>query len=150
MDPTLPEAYAYGMLDGVDPLLQRIEALPKRGSYAVTLVLADGQERIVVVAPGADGRPALPAANLPDGWSPRSDSAVAVLATIDAFHDARTVAGAGRSRLVDIDGGWDVSIGNVVLGPDGQPACVTHGPLEPTGDTWTCAECGAAAMFATD
>ena len=139
------------MLDGVDPLLHRIEALPKRGSYAVTLVLADGQERIVVITTGTDGRPALPAANLPDGWSAESDSAAAVLATITAFHDARAIAGAGRAQLVDIDGGWDVSIGNIVLAADGKPECVTHGTLQPTGaTTFECAECGAAAMFATD
>ena len=144
------------MLDGVDPLLQRIEALPKRGSYAVTLLLADGQERIVVISTGADSRPVLPAANLPDGWSPASESATGLLAAVTAFHDARTIAADGRPRLVDVDGGWDVSIGNVVLAADGRPACVSHGPLQPrdippTGEsTWECPECGAAAMFASD
>jgi hypothetical protein len=130
-------------------MLQRIEALPKRGSYAVTLVLADGQERIVVITTDADGRPALPAANLPDGWSPESRSAAALLDTVVAFHGARAIAGAGRARLVDIDGGWDVSIGNVIAA-DGGPECVSHGAMQPNGESvWACAECGAAAMFAT-
>lgn len=136
------------MLYAVDPLVQRIEALPKRGSYAVTLVLADGQERILVVSTDGDA-PVLPAANLPQGWDAESESARALLAAVTALHRARAVAGAGRARLVDIDGGWDVSIGNVVLSASGEPECVSHGAMQEQSEQWTCPECGAAAMFAT-
>jgi hypothetical protein len=138
------------MLNGVDPLVQRIDALPKRGSFAVTLVLADGQEQIVVVAVDADGVAVLPAANIPSGWSAESKSAKSLLTAVAAFHEARTIASSGRPRLLDIDGGWDVSIGNVLLGADGQPECVADGPMTRRGEQFVCEECGAAAIFATD
>jgi hypothetical protein len=137
------------MLDAVDPLVQRIEALPKRGSYAVTLVLDDGQERILVVTL-VDGAPVLPAANRPEGWAADSQSARALLSAVSALHDARAIAGAGRAQLVDIDGGWDVSIGNVTLAENGEPQCVSHGAMALEDGVWTCPECGAAAMFASD
>ena len=138
------------MLNGVDPLVQRIDALPKRGSFAVTLVLADGQEQIVVVVVDVDGVAALPAANVPTGWSAESASAKSLLTAVAAFHAARAVASSGRPRLLDVDGGWDVSIGNVLLGADGRPECVADGAMTQRGDQFVCGECGAAAIFATD
>ncbi len=136
------------MLNAVDPLVQRLEALPKRGSYAVTVVLDDGQERILVVT-FVDGLPALPEANRPEGWAADSESARALLAAVMALHEARAIAGAGRAQLVDVDGGWDVSIGNVILAADGEPRCVSHGEMSAEVGVWTCPECGAAAMFAS-
>jgi hypothetical protein len=136
------------MLLAVDPLLQRIEALPKRGSYALTFELADGQLRSVVVSGLTEGEAQAPAANLPDGVSAQAESAL--MATVRAFHAARSVAGAGRLRLVDIDGGWDVSVGNVVLGADGVPDCASHGPMSGDGEKYECAQCGAAAMFSAE
>lgn len=134
----------------MDPLLHRVEALPKRGSYAVTFVLPDGQERSVV-AQSTGGEIALPAANLFDGWSADSASLRAALAAVAAVHEARVLAGAGRVLLLDTEGGWDVSIGNVMLSPGGRPMCVAHGDLAEAGDGFfECAACGASAMFGPD
>jgi hypothetical protein len=135
------------MLCPVDPLLHRIEALPRRGAYAVTFVLPDGQERTVVTVT-TDGQVSLPAANLVEGWAEGSDSFQAVLAAILAVGAAREISGAGRVLLLDVDGGWDVSIGNIILSESGQPACVSHGDLEPTRPgIFECPTCGAVALF---
>jgi hypothetical protein len=136
------------MLYAVDPLVQRIEALPKRGSFAVTLVLGDGQERILAITIGTEGDVVLPKANLPTGWSPDSAAGQSLLAAVTAFHQARTIASAGRALLVDVDGGWDVSIGNVILTGDGRPECVAHGVMTQLQSQFECEECGAAAVFA--
>ncbi len=127
----------------MDPLLQRIEALPKRGSFAVTLVLPDRQERIVVATVGLAGVE-LPEANLP-ACGPAALAALG--AAVAAVHEARVIAGGGAAQLVDVDGGWDVSIGNVILGADGRPHCVAHGELAEHGARYECVECGAAAAF---
>src|SRR5450755_1127517 len=132
------------MLYAVDPLVQRIEALPKRGSFAVTLLIEDGQERIVVITVGAQGGAALPEANRPPGWNEDSPSGRSLLAAVAAFHEARTVVSAGRALLLDVDGGWDVSIGNVILSGDGRPECVAHGLMSEIDEHFECEECGAA------
>ena len=50
--------------------------------------------------------------------------------------------------LRDPAGGWDVSLGNVVLGPSGAPTCIAHGDLLGDGaGQWVCAECGARALL---
>jgi hypothetical protein len=136
------------MLYAVDPLVQRIEALPKRGTFAVTLVLADGQERILAISIGAQGEVVLPEANLPAGWSSHSAAGQSLLAAVTAFHQARTIASAGRALLVDVDGGWDVSIGNVILSGDGRPECAAHGVMTQSHSQFECEDCGAAAVFA--
>ena len=52
--------------------------------------------------------------------------------------------------LVDVDGGWDVMMGNIVLGDSGVPTCTAHGDLERgDADVWVCAECGARAGYSS-
>ena len=134
------------MMDAVDPLLQGIEASPRAGEYAVTLVMADGQPRSVL-ARVTGAAVEIPAANL-GGWAESARSYRAMVTAIAAVHEARTAAGAQRVLLQDIDGGWDVSLGNIVLGDAGQPVCIAHGDLEPrAGARYVCADCGAQGRF---
>ncbi|HEU5270887.1 MAG TPA: hypothetical protein VFU36_13260 [Jatrophihabitans sp.] len=130
----------------MDPRLTKIEALTEAGCYTVTVTLGSGEERSVV-ARVRDDEVALPAAAV-DGWSAESASYPATLAAVQAVHAARELAGPQDRRLSDVAGGWDVSLGNVVLDPDGRPSCVTHGELaaEP-GERYRCAECGAVAEY---
>lgn len=130
----------------MDPRLTKIEALTEAGCYTVTVQLGTGQERSVV-ARVRDGEVALPAAAV-DGWSAASASYPATLAAVQAVHAARQLAEPPGRQLSDVVGGWDVSLGNVVLGPDDRPGCVTHGELaaEP-GELYRCAECGAVALY---
>ena len=81
------------------------------------------------------------------GWSAEDDSFAAVVAAVRAVHTARQLARPTGVRLLDVGGGWDVSLGNIVLDEGGQPSCVSHGRLEPDGDIFRCPECGAAAGF---
>jgi hypothetical protein len=134
------------MMYAVDPLLQRVEALPRTGEYSVVLVMADGQERTVLIRVDA-GEVLAPAANLGD-WAPTSTTYQAMTAAVRAMHDAREAAGRQRILLQDVEGGWDVTLGNVVLGASGQPACIAHGDLESSGATlFTCATCGAQGRY---
>jgi hypothetical protein len=141
------------MLVAVDPLLQRIEAVPEHGCYSVTFKLPGDRERSVIMKvtdPAADGVPevVVPEANMIAGWSRSSDTFRAVLTAVRAVAAARQVGG-GEELLRDVPGGWDVGVGNVVL-EDGLPACVAHGPLELTeagSGTYACATCGASARY---
>jgi hypothetical protein len=138
------------MLSTVDPLLKAVEALPREGSYTVTFVMPDGQERAIVTTAQA-GKVVLPSANLPDGWNLDSPTFQAALAAINAVHQARELAGAGRVLLLDVEGGWDVSIGNVVLSTSGIPSCVGDGDMEQTAaGVWKCTVCGAGALLSAD
>ncbi len=131
----------------MDPLLHRIEALPRAGTYAVTFVMPDGQQRSVVMH-ATGGTVEVPEASRLDGWPSGSSSYQAALASVAATHNARELAGTGRVLLQDVEGGWDVSLGNVILSATG-PACVAHGDMELTRPAlFTCATCGAAAIFA--
>jgi hypothetical protein len=134
------------MLQGVEPLLTKVEALAEAGCYTVTFALASGEER-AVVARVRDGGAVVPVAAV-TGWSPDSPSYPAAVAAVEAVHAARELAGPRGRRLHDVAGGWDVSLGNVVLDEAGRPSCVTHGELagEPD-DIYRCAECGAVAAF---
>ena len=50
------------------------------------------------------------------------------------------------ATLQDLPGGWDVSLGNVVL--EGvTPTCTAHGALVDTAGVWRCTECGAQAIL---
>src|SRR5579864_5785822 len=100
------------MLGGVEPMLHRIEALPRSGHYALTVVLDGGHER-TVVADVHDGGVTVPTANLPHGWSTTSDSYKATVAAVLAVDHARHV-GPAPVVLQDVPGGWDVSLGNIV------------------------------------
>ena len=131
----------------MDPLLSRIEALPQDGCYSVRFLMDDGQERSIVMRTD-NGSVDVPDANLLDNWSRTSESFRAAMAAVRAVHEARELAGAGRPRLRDIDGGWDVAVGNVAISEAGRPVCVAHSTLEPAGsDSYLCAVCGAAALF---
>jgi hypothetical protein len=140
------------MLIAVDPLLQRIDALPEPGCYSVTFLLAGNHERSVVMKVPADADAArdviVPEANMLPGWSPASASFVAVLAAVLAVDRARSGTDSADEALRDVPGGWDVGIGNIVLDELGRPNCVAHGELEQveTGH-YVCATCQAQALF---
>ena len=130
---------------GVDPLLQRIEALPREGQYAVTVLLEGGHERTIVVDVDQD-HVVLPSANLPHGWSDESESLKATTAAVLAVDHARHI-GITPALLQDVPGGWDVSMGNVVLTEQG-PACIADGPMDPSEPRkFVCAVCGAQALY---
>jgi hypothetical protein len=134
------------MLHGVEPLLIKVEALAEAGCYTLTFALESGEER-AVVARLRDGAAVVPVAAV-TGWTADSPSYPATLAAVEAVHAARELAGPRGRRLHDVDGGWDVSLGNVVLDAADRPSCVTHGELAAESDAvYRCAECGAAAAF---
>lgn len=134
------------MLVDVGAVLHRIEALPGAGRYAITFRRDDGGEHTAVLEVALDGVIALAEANLPSGWTADTDAFRAVADAIRALHRARR-AGPAAPTLVDVDGGWDVGLGNVVLGADSVPSCTAHGPMDATGDVFGCAECGARARL---
>jgi hypothetical protein len=150
-------AFPWCMLDAVDPLLQRIEAVPEPSCYNVTFVLDRNHERSVImkVSPDAPDGVHVPEANMIAGWDRTAESFLAVLAAVRAVDQARRQGGGVALGLRDGPGGWDVSVGNVVAGADGRPECVAHGPLEPAADAgaeadsaaYSCPVCGAVALF---
>ena len=134
------------MLADVDPRLHKIEALAEPGCYSLTFQLDGGDERAVVAR--MRGRLAALPANAFAGWPAGSASFQAVVAAVLAVHTARELAGPSHAQLVDVDGGWDVGLGNVVLS-EGRPSCVSHGPLEQVeAGIDRCQTCGAAACYA--
>jgi hypothetical protein len=128
--------------------LLRIEALPGDGRYAVSFQRADGSEQTAVMhLTGSDLLVA--EASLPTGLSRTSEAFEAIAAAVAAFDDARRYAPAAP-YLRDIDGGWDVSLGNVKLGESGKPTCTAHGEMTVTdGDEYLCTECYARALLVT-
>jgi hypothetical protein len=131
----------------VDPLLSKIEALAEPGCYSLTFALRTGEHRELVIRMRGD-EPIMPAANSFEGWTPGSRIVTATIAVVRALHQARQGTGGSAGRLVDVEGGWDVGIGNVVLSADGVPMCVGHGELVPAGDgVFRCETCGAAARY---
>lgn len=131
----------------MDPLLSKIEALTEPGCYSLTFTLDTGEDRAVVVRMRGD-EPVLPSANSFAGWVPGSRIATAAIAVVRALHQARQGGGGSEARLLDIEGGWDVGIGNVVLSPEGAPACVAHGELAAAeAGAFRCEACGAAARY---
>lgn len=129
----------------VDPQLSKLEALAEPGCYTLTFALPTGEER-AVVARFRDDDLDIPVKAF-TGWTATSDSYAAVVAAVRAVHQARDLARPTGVRLIDVEGGWDVSLGNLVLNGAGQPECVSHGALEPDGAVFRCPECGAAASF---
>ncbi|MEO6702122.1 MAG: hypothetical protein ABI140_07230 [Jatrophihabitantaceae bacterium] len=128
----------------MEPQLSKVEALTEPGCYSLTFVLPGGAERALVARLRED-EVDLPAQAL-DGWSPESPSFAAAVATLRAMQRARQLARPVGPRLHELEGGWDVGLGNVVLDHDGRPACVSHGALAPeSGNAYRCAECGAGA-----
>lgn len=138
------------MLVSVDPLLHRMEALPEAGCYAAYFILDGGTERSVVMKMDAsvEGGVLVPEANMVPGWSITSESFGAVLGAVRAFDYARERIDGVAAVLRDVPGGWDVSIGNIVLGAAGQPCCVAHGDLDlAQAATYACPACGAKALY---
>jgi hypothetical protein len=125
--------------------LIRIEALPGDGRYAVSFERPDGTEQTAVMHLSDRGI-AVAEASLPAGWTRDSDAFTATAAAIAAFDVARRHAPAAPA-LRDVDGGWDVSLGNVVLDANGRPVCTAHGEMTQTGDEYLCTECYAKATL---
>jgi hypothetical protein len=124
--------------------LIRIEALPGDGRYAVAFERADGSEQTAVMHLTADGL-AVADASLPAGWSRDSPAFAATAAAVSAFDKARRQAPTAPA-LRDVDGGWDVSLGNVTM-QDGTPTCAAHGPMSKSADQYICTECYARAKL---
>lgn len=131
----------------MDAALQRIEALPGVGRYSVTFRTAEGAEQSAVAqVNGLEVE--LAAASLPSDWQADGPAFTllgdAVLAMDAARHTPQAPA-----ELIDVPGGWDVMIGNVLL-DGGIVTCATHSAMRMNdSDEWTCPECGAKAIFAT-
>lgn len=125
--------------------LTRIEVLPGDGRYAVSFERADGSEQTAVVHLTDDGI-AVAEASLPAGWTRDSDAFAATADAVAAFHRARLHAPAAPA-LRDVEGGWDVSLGNVVLGSGGEVVCTAHGAMSNDGGEYLCTECYAKAVL---
>jgi hypothetical protein len=125
--------------------LIRIEVLPGDGRYAVSFERADGSEQTAVMHL-TDEDVAVADASLPAGWTRDSQAFAATAAAVIAFDKARRHAPAAPA-LRDIEGGWDVSLGNVVLGASGSPVCTAHGEMIQTGGEYLCTECYAKALL---
>jgi hypothetical protein len=130
----------------MDAALHRIEPLPGEARYAVTFRREDGSEQTAVVHLLEDGID-VAEASLPTGWTRASEVFAATAAAVRAFDAARRYAPSAAS-LRDVAGGWDVSLGNVVLGAAGIPACIAHGDMTETDGGYVCPECGARAALA--
>jgi hypothetical protein len=85
-------------------------------------------------------------ASLPTGWKRSSEVFAATTAAVLAFEAARRHAPPAAS-LRDVEGGWDVSLGNVVLGAAGGPTCTAHGDMIERDGGYVCEECGARAVL---
>jgi hypothetical protein len=134
------------MLVAMDAVLHRIEALPGQGRYAVTFRRPDGSEQTAAMHV-SDGEVEVAEASLPIGWRRTSDQFRATAGAVLAVEVARR-SGPSAATLRDLDGGWDVSLGNVVIGAAGTPVCTAHGEMAETGGNYACPECGARAVLA--
>ncbi|HEV7203003.1 MAG TPA: hypothetical protein VGN18_00265 [Jatrophihabitans sp.] len=129
----------------MDAALHRIEVLPGSGRYAVTFVGVDGLEQ-TAVAEIADDTLVVAESSLPAGWTTSSERFLAAAETVFAFERARSVGSSGLT-LRDVDGGWDVTLGNVTLDASGGPTCAEHGNMKEEDSVWVCAGCGARATL---
>lgn len=128
----------------MDAVLQRIEALSGDGRYAVSFRRPDGSEQTAVFHAAA-ANVSVAEASLPEGWTLESEPFRATAQAVLAVENARSIGPLG-APLTDVDGGWDVSMGNVVLSDDEVPDCTAHGQMQPLGESvYECAECGARA-----
>jgi hypothetical protein len=130
----------------VDAVLHRIEALAGEGRYAVSFQCADGTEQTAVMRANGDDV-SVAEASLPDGWGRDSAAFRAAAAAVLAVERARAV-GPRAALLQDVEGGWDVSLGNVVLSSTGIPACTAHGEMaQHEGGHYVCTDCDARAGY---
>jgi hypothetical protein len=129
----------------VTAVLHAVEALPGDGRFAVTFRRPDGSDQTAVAqVSGEDVDVA--EAGLPTGWTRGSAEYAALSAVVLALHAARHT-GVVAPALTDVEGGWDVSLGNVVL-DGGRPSCIAHGAMEQQeGARYECMTCGAAGMY---
>jgi hypothetical protein len=111
----------------------------------VTFRLPDGTDQTAVVHV-VRGRVDVADASLPAGWTRDSDAFAATIDAVLAVDAARRCAPA-VATLRDVEGGWDVSLGNVVLGPDGVPMCTAHGAMSAKDGVYVCTECDARALL---
>jgi hypothetical protein len=136
------------MLEAVDSALHRIEALPGAGRYAVTFRTGSGVEQSAV-AQIAGERVELAAAGLPPDWQAGRPAFGKLVEALVALDRARRTTHA-PTELIDVEGGWDVMIGNVVL-ELGLVTCASHGSMQlQDAGVWLCLtpDCGARAIFA--
>jgi hypothetical protein len=127
-------------------LLHAVEALPGAGRYVATFHRVDGTDQTAVVQV-AEGTITAAEASLPEGWGVGSAEHAALADVVLALHHARELA-PPAAALSDVPGGWDVSLGNVVLA-GGVPTCTADGAMEAGADgRYQCPVCGAAALFA--
>jgi hypothetical protein len=129
----------------MDAALHRIEVLPGSGRYAITFVGVDGLEQ-TAVAEIADESLVVAESSLPPGWTTTSERFLATAEAVFAVERARAVGSSGLT-LRDVDGGWDVTLGNVTLDASGTPTCAEHGPMKEEDSVWACAGCGARATL---
>ena len=129
----------------MDAVLHAISALPGHGRYAVTFRRPDGTDQTAVVHVAGDVVE-VAEASLPGGWTRGGALFRATAEAVLAFDAARGAAPADAT-LHDVEGGWDVSLGNVVLGRSGVPACTAHGDMDRVGAEFACSECGARALL---
>lgn len=129
----------------MDAQLWALEALAGKGRYAVTFRRPDGSEQSAIVELGTDAVDVADA-SLPVGWRRSSPGFPAMVEAVRAFDAARRHAPV-TAILRDVAGGWDVSLGNVVLGASGHPECTAHGAMAEAGDRYVCAGCGAQATL---
>ena len=129
----------------MDVGLHGIEALPGQGRYTITFRGAGGAEQTAIAQLNGPRLEIAPA-SLPDGWEAGSEQHGLLHAAISALEMARHSVHA-PAELQDVDGGWDVMIGNVVLSPGNIVTCAAHGVMHLVDDVWTCPECGARATF---
>jgi hypothetical protein len=132
----------------MDAIMHRIEALPGARRYAVTWLRADGSEQTAVVhLRGEDDNEIdVAPASLPPGCDPGTKLFAAAAGAVQAMDAARRLAPARQLR--DVEGGWDVSLGNVTLDSSGAPACTAHGAMHETAPgEFRCDTCGAQALL---
>jgi hypothetical protein len=126
-------------------VLHAIEALPGARRYVATFRRADGSEQTAVVE-ARESTVVVAEASLPPGWGAGTTEHEALSAVVRALDAARSLT-ASDSQLRDVDGGWDVGLGNVVL-EAGVPTCTAHGPMESRANKrYECTVCGAAAQL---
>jgi hypothetical protein len=131
----------------VEAALHRIEALPGVGRYSVTFRTPEGAELSAVVQVNGLEVDVAPA-SLPTDWQPDGPAFTLLVDAVLAMDTARHTAKA-PAELIDVPGGWDVMIGNVLL-DGGIVTCAAHSAMRMNdAQEWVCPECGAKAIFAT-